>query len=408
VSDIVLPNVSWRQSKGLHAVVAALSEGDERPHIVGGAVRDSLLGLPVADVDLATPLLPDEVTRRLERHAIKAVPTGLDHGTITAVSNGQNFEITTLRRDVSTDGRRATVAFSTDWREDAARRDFTINALYADPETGEIFDYFGGLADLKVGTVRFIGDADTRIAEDHLRILRFFRFHARFGRAAPDTAAIAACAKSASSLMALSRERINDELSKLLALPEPLTSVELMQQHGIFAAFLPEVIGDAGPSLARLLQREQLVKAQPKFGRRMNAILPAVSEIVEKVAARLKMSNRQRQELMVRASQSLDDDGNAKPLAYRIGIEIARDICLLRGSNEQWQSAYRALDDWAIPTFPIGGGQLIERGLNAGPDVAKCLQKVEAVWISEGFPNEARVSAIADQSVSDILSSRNV
>jgi poly(A) polymerase len=406
VSGIVLPDTPWRQSEGLHAVVAALSEGGARPRIVGGAVRDSLLGLPVADIDLATPLLPDVVTQRLEHNGIKAVPTGLDHGTITAVSNNQNFEITTLRRDVSTDGRRATVAFSTDWREDAARRDFTINALYADPETGEIFDYFGGLADLEAGLARFIGDADTRIAEDHLRILRFFRFHARFGRSAPDTAALAACAKSASSLMALSRERINDELSKLLVLPNPLVSVELMQQHGIFAAFLPEVIGDASQSLARLLQREQLVKAQPKFGRRLNAILPSIADVVEKVAARLKMSNRQRQELMIRAGQSLYDQCNAKPLAYRVGIEIARDVCLLHGSDEQWQPAYRALDGWSIPTFPIGGGQLIERGLKAGPDVAKSLQKAEAIWIAEGFPNDARVAAIADQLVSDILSSR--
>jgi poly(A) polymerase len=407
VSNSVLPDATWRHSEGLHAIVAALSEGEERPHIVGGAVRDSLLGLQVADIDLATPLLPDVVTQRLEHNGIKAVPTGIDHGTVTAVSAGQNFEITTLRRDVSTDGRRATVAFSTDWREDAARRDFTINALYADPETGEIFDYFGGLADLKAGLVRFIGDADTRIAEDHLRILRFFRFHARFGRSAPDAAALAACAKSASSLMALSRERINDELSKLLVLPDPLASVELMQQHGIFAAFLPEIIDDAAPSLARLLQREQLVKAEPKFGRRLNAILPLIADVVEKVAARLKMSNRQRQELMIRASQSLDQQGDEKALAYRVGIEIARDICLLRGSGEQWQSAYHSLDGWAIPNFPISGGQLIERGLKAGPNVAKCLQKAEAVWIEEGFPDDARVSAIADQLVADILSSRN-
>ncbi len=238
-----LPDVPWRHSDGLQAVLAALSDRDQHPRVVGGAVRDSLFGLPVADVDLATPLLPDVVIRRLESAGIKAVPTGLDHGTITAVAHGQNFEITTLRRDVATDGRRAVVAFSTDWREDAARRDFTINALYADPVSGEIFDYFGGLDDLKAGIVRFIGDADTRIAEDHLRILRFFRFHARFGKGVADSVAIAACAKAAKSLMALSRERILDELSKLLALPDPLASVSLMIEHGIFAAFLPELLG---------------------------------------------------------------------------------------------------------------------------------------------------------------------
>ena len=176
----VLPDVEWRDADGLKRVIAALADDHGGPRIVGGAVRDSLLGIAVTDVDLATILHPDAVIDRLEAARIKAVPTGLDHGTVTAVADGKNYEITTLRRDVATDGRRATVAFATDWREDAARRDFTINALYADPNTGEIFDYFDGLADLESGTIRFIGDADQRIAEDFLRILRYFRFLARF------------------------------------------------------------------------------------------------------------------------------------------------------------------------------------------------------------------------------------
>jgi poly(A) polymerase len=198
---------------GVAAVVAALGTA----RYVGGCVRDSLAGSPAKDIDLATPLSPNEVIDRLERAGLKAVPTGIDHGTITAVSSGAVVEVTTLRRDVSTDGRRATVAFTDDWREDAARRDFTINALYADPATGDVTDYFGGVDDLAAGIVRFIGAPLERIAEDHLRILRFFRFHARFGSGAPDAESLSACAARANDLMALSRERIADELLKILA-----------------------------------------------------------------------------------------------------------------------------------------------------------------------------------------------
>ena len=212
-------------------LLRALAADEGMTRYVGGAVRDDLLHLPVNDIDLATRLAPDEVIRRLEKAKIKAVPTGIDHGTITAVSDGHPFEITTLRRDVSTDGRRATVAFTDDWREDAARRDFTINALSADTTTGEIFDYFDGLDDLRHRHIRFIGNPLQRIAEDHLRILRFFRFHARFGSGEPDAAALAACTERAKDLMALSRERIADELLKLLAVEDPSVTVGIMLQR---------------------------------------------------------------------------------------------------------------------------------------------------------------------------------
>jgi poly(A) polymerase len=220
-----LPDAHWLHDPALLRLLDALRYEGQAPRIVGGAVRDALLGIAVADVDLATPLLPDNVIARLERAGIKAVPTGIEHGTITAVADGRTFEITTLRRDVSTDGRRATVQFSTDWKEDAARRDFTINALYADPESREIFDYFNGLEDIEQHHIRFIGDATQRIAEDHLRILRLFRFHARFGAGAIDTEALAAASANASKLMALSRERIADELRKLLGVADPVAAV---------------------------------------------------------------------------------------------------------------------------------------------------------------------------------------
>lgn len=404
MSQTRLPDAEWRQSPGLHAVVAALG-GEAR--IVGGAVRDSLLGLAVSDIDLATPLLPDEVTKRLEHNRIKAVPTGIEHGTITAVADGQVVEVTTLRRDVSTDGRRATVAFSDDWQEDAARRDFTINALYSDPESGEIFDYFGGLQDLHDRKLRFIGDAGQRIAEDHLRILRFFRFHARFGEGKPDAEAISACEAAAKSLMALSRERIADEVMKLLALPDPSGSVALMLGHNIFAAFMPEVDVDGEAALLRLLSREKVAGCDPQASRRLNALLPKDMATVELVAARLKLSNRIRTELAARLTELDPKAKNARALGYRLGTEIATDLYLLHGSDGDWQTGVKALSGWTPPAFPIKGGELVARGLTAGPVVAKTLQAVEKIWIEEGFPDEARANAIADQRVAAILSERN-
>jgi poly(A) polymerase len=401
VSAARLDDAEWLHSDALAAVVVALSDGEARPRIVGGAVRDSLLGIEVADIDLATPLLPDDVTKRLEHAGIKAVPTGIDHGTITAVSQSKTFEITTLRRDVSTDGRRATVAFSTDWEEDAARRDFTINALYADPPTGEIFDYHHGLADLKAHHIRFIGDAAQRIAEDHLRILRLFRFHARFGRGAIDADALAAARDAASSLMALSRERIADELTKLLALPEPLGSIETMIANGIFAPFMPEIAVNAPEKLRQLINREQAVGIEPSWGRRLSALLVEDAATVDTVAARLKLSNKARTDLGARLSELSPDSNNARAIAYRLGLGLARDIILLRATD--WQAAWQKLDGWEVPQLLIKGGELVAKGLNAGPLVARTLAAIERQWISEDFPDATRARAIADQAVADAL-----
>jgi poly(A) polymerase len=407
MSKAVLTDTPWFNSSELKAVVAALSVGTDKPRIVGGAVRDGLLGLPVADVDLATTLTPDDVILNLEKAGLKAIPTGIDHGTITAVSGGKTFEITTLRRDVSTDGRRATVAFSTDWHEDAARRDFTINALYADPASGEVFDYFGGLDDLKAGVVRFIGDATARIAEDHLRILRYFRFYARFGKSAPDAGAITACEAAAKSLMALSRERIADEVMKLLALPDPSDSVRLMIKHNIFAAFLPEIAADASERLQRLLARENQIATEPKAGRRLNAMLPDDRNVVEQVAARLKLSNKARVELSERLCELHPESKSAKALGYRRGIVMATDMFLLNGAADDWQQGVEALQSWSVPIFPIKGGELVSRGLMAGPSVAKTLKVAEQQWIDEGFPGVARANVIADQCVAEMLSAKN-
>jgi poly(A) polymerase len=404
VTGTFLPDADWQQADGLRQVVAALHDEYGGPRFVGGAVRDTLLGLDVSDVDVATTLLPEKVIDRLEAARIKAIPTGLDHGTVTAVSGGKNYEITTLRRDVATDGRRATVAFSTDWREDAARRDFTINALYANPQSGEIFDYFGGLKDLDSGTVRFIGDADQRIAEDFLRILRYFRFLARYGKGDIDAQAIRACTKGAHGLTALSRERIAQELTKLLLLPHPVTSVRLMVENGIFSPFLPELSVSASTTLQRLVERERRYQQPASLPARLLAILPQNPAVVDKVAARLKLSNRLRESLAKRLNSRQPTPGNIRSIAYRSGIDCARDVAILHTDDNDISVCLEKLENWDIPEMAIKGGDLIALGLTAGPSVAKTLHAVEATWISENFPPVARQHEIAHQAVTEALS----
>ena len=284
-----LPDADWRESGGIRPLLRVLGAEEGRTRFVGGCVRDSLLGLPVSDIDLATRLQPEEVMKRLNQAGIKAVPTGLAHGTVTAIVGGAPVEVTTLRRDVSTDGRRATVAFTDDWREDAARRDFTMNALSVDPVSSEVYDYFEGLPDLQARRVRFIGDPLQRIAEDHLRILRFFRFHARFGEGEPDRRALEACTARANDLMALSRERIADELLKILALPDPTRTVSLMAELGIFRPVLPEIDEAGTKRLQALVEREGIAGVPPEPLRRLSALLPASPELAEATAARLRL-----------------------------------------------------------------------------------------------------------------------
>ncbi|MGN6820414.1 MAG: CCA tRNA nucleotidyltransferase [Sphingomonas sp.] len=395
-----LPPAPWRARPGLARLVAALGPGDAR--IVGGAVRDTLLGIETADVDLATPHDPRTVIARLEAAGIKAVPTGIEHGTITAVSSDEVYEVTTLRRDVTTDGRRATVAFTDDWREDAARRDFTINALYADPATGELYDYFDGIADLEARRVRFIGDPYRRIAEDHLRILRFFRFLARFGDEA-DAEGLNACTDRANDLMALSRERIANELLRLLVAPKAVDVVQLMLDRGIFTPVLPEV-DTAGVSRLRRLASYEILNIDPDPIRRLAALLPQDPVAVELVASRLKLSNAQRKRLVTAVSPlpEVHDEADAwrEKLAYRIGIESAIDQLLLHGSAV---AAARLKDMNEVPRFPVKGGDLIARGLSKGPDVAKALRRIEDRWVAEGFPDAARVTAITDEEVAQVL-----
>lgn len=382
-----LEGADWPRRKGLRALTAAL--GADNVRWVGGAVRDSLLGVQVHDVDCATPLVPNAVIDRCKQAGIRTVPTGIEHGTVTAVLEDGPVEITTLRHDVATDGRRATVAFAADWREDAARRDFTINALYAHPETLEISDYFGGLEDLAARTVRFIGDARERIAEDHLRILRYYRFQARFG-ADLDAAAEEACNELADTLKGLSRERVADELLKLLALPDPGATVERMFDHAVLRVILPEATLRQVELMRDLITRE----AQQGFAadplRRLAALLPPSPDIAEIVAARLRLSKAQRAVLIAAAERLESDKDNPKALAYREGNDVAVHRLLLLNADA------RPIRDWDAPGFPLKGGAIVERGVAAGPEVARILKTVERRWIAEGFPGIERVQEMLD------------
>lgn len=376
-----LPAAEWTQRKSLAALVASL--GRDNIRWVGGAVRDTLAGRPVADVDAATPLRPEEVIRRLGEAGIRTVPTGIDHGTVTALFDDGNVEITTLRRDVSTDGRRATIAFADDWREDAARRDFTINALYAEPDTLELHDYFGGLDDLEAGRVRFIGDARARIAEDHLRILRYYRFQARYG-AMLDGEAEQACADLAPTMKGLSRERVGWELQLLLSLPDPAPTIERMHARGILGEVLPECGQNEIAALARLVGEEQKQGAASDPIRRLAALIPADPTLAAQVAARLRLSNGQKKRLVTAAGRE-GAHGEARMLAYRLGREQAIDRLLLAGAKID------PLKGWEIPELPLKGGEIVARGVNAGPEVARILQAVETRWVAEGFPSRVRV-----------------
>jgi len=382
-----LPPAEWTQRDDLAALVAALGEGNAR--YVGGAVRDTLLGVPVKDIDVATPLLPAVVIERLTAAGIRSVPTGIEHGTVTAALASGPVEITTLRRDVSTDGRRATVAFAQDWREDAARRDFTINALYADPVTHEIADWFGGLGDLAARRVRFIGNARARIREDHLRILRYFRFQARFGSVPADAEAEGACAELASTLKGLSRERIGMETMNLLGLSDPSATVVRMGELGVLAQFLPEARPEA---LTDLVAQERAQNVAPDPLRRLAALLPAEPIMAEHVAARFRLSGVQKKRLATAAARG-GEPADPRALAYRLGRNEALDRLLLT------EASAAPLEEWTIPQFPLKGGEIVARGVKAGPEVARTLRALEDRWISEGFPDRTRVLAMLDEAL---------
>ena len=394
---MILPRTVWEEREGLPALLAALGARAGETRLVGGVVRDTLLGLPVADIDLATRLTPPMVLDRLARAGVKAVPTGIAHGTITAVLPSGPIEVTTLRRDIATDGRRATVAFTDDWREDAARRDFTINALFAEPMSGEVIDYFDGLADLAApARVRFIGDPLTRIAEDHLRILRFFRFHARFGTGAPDPAGLDACTARANDLMTLSRERIAQELLRLLTLPRAVDTLAMMLDRAILAPVVPEIGASGLARLGTLRRQEAAARVPGDPVRAFAAVLGPDPAVADAVAARLRLSNAQRKRIASALEQVEPEPALTRARAYRDGVPAAIDQLLLSDLPPATIAAALArLADWQPPRLPVGGARLIELGIVPGKAVAAALTRIEARWVAEGFPDATRVEAIA-------------
>jgi poly(A) polymerase len=376
----------WMTAPETRAVIAALGEGNAR--FVGGVVRNALLGLDVSDIDIATPLAPDEVTRRLQAAGIKAVPTGIEHGTVTAVADGEPFEITTLRRDVETDGRRAVVAFSTDWAEDAQRRDFTMNALSAAPD-GEVFDSVGGVADLRSGRLRFVGDASTRIREDYLRILRLFRFHAWYGKGEIDGEALQASATLKSGLQTLSAERVQKEMLRLLEADNPIPSLRAMAATGILSEVLP------GPlNLARL---ERLVAID------MDNFFP--SDAILRLAAlgageNLKLSNAQAERLedLANAREKIVSYLSIKEVRrqlYLLGPKRFRDRVFLKWAEDmkvsnamQWRALLAMADAWQKPVFPLTGSNVMNAGVPHGPLVGRVLAEVEEWWIDSDFTDD--------------------
>jgi poly(A) polymerase len=380
----------WMEAPQTRKLMAAL--GDAR--FVGGAVRNALLGLPVADVDVATPLTPDAVTARLAAAGIAVVPTGIAHGTVTAVVDGTPFEVTTLRRDVETDGRRAVVAFTTDWKEDAARRDFTINAMYAAPD-GEAFDYFGGLADLAARRVRFVGDPTARIREDYLRILRLFRFHAWYGKGEIDVDALRASAAEKAGLVQLSGERIAKEMLRLLEAENPSPVLNAMAGAGILAEILP------GEAKLRRLETLVAIDAANFFAPdallRLIALMPSGG--AETVGERWRLSNAQHERLEAAAIDRklvpYLSVREARKALYRLGAGTFKDAVRLAWADDpkssntsHWRALLALGDAYERPRFPLSGREVMLAGVPEGPLVGRVLCEVEEWWIDSDFTED--------------------
>jgi poly(A) polymerase len=384
---------TWMTDAKTRAVMHALTENGGDARFVGGAVRNALLGMPVTDVDIATPLLPGESMRRLQAAGLGVAPTGIEHGTVTAICKSTPYEVTTLRRDVSTDGRRAVVAFTRDWKEDAARRDFTMNALYAD-ESGKIYDYFGGIADLRAGKVRFVGDPRTRIREDYLRILRLFRFHAWYGKGEIDAEALAAAAAEKAGLKTLSGERVQKELLRLLEAPDPVPVLREMEKADILSEILPQTFVFR---LSVLLAREHKygIAAEPML--RLAALVPYGAPLGE-IASRFRLSNADRDRLV--AAHSLKgemllhiDEVRAHKLIYETGPLRSRDALIVlwvQGDAGHWWDDHagkllKVVGTWNVPKFPLDGRDAKAAGVSEGPRVGAILKELEQWWIENDF-----------------------
>jgi poly(A) polymerase len=398
----------WFKSGPAARVLELLNKSGEEARVVGGAVRNALLDVPIGDVDIATTALPEEVIRRARAAGIKSVPTGIEHGTVTLVIDNHPFEITTLREDTETFGRRAKVAFGRDWARDAERRDFTINGLSVDAE-GRVHDYVGGLEDIAAKRVRFIGDPNQRIAEDYLRILRFFRIHAAYGAGEPDRDGYLACINAHAGLATLSAERVRVEVLKLMVADGAAVSVSAMVDGGLL---LPIFGGVAytGPFKV-MISAERALSLEPDPVRRLGALAVAVTEDARRLATRLRLSNAE-----TKALDSMGhrwwrlagmDEPTARRRLYRLGEDRYRDRLLLAwarsGSDADslsWRELATLPERWVAPKFPLKAADFIARGIALGPPLGQALGLAEDAWLAANFPLDGpALKAIADQTV---------
>lgn len=391
-----IKNQPWLNAPETRAVIDALVADGGAARFVGGCVRNALIGVPVEDIDVATPLTPDEVTRRLVAAGLRAEPTGIEHGTITAVANKKPFEITTLRRDVSTDGRRATVEFSTDWTEDAERRDFTMNALYADM-SGAVFDTVGGVADLNARRVRFIGDPAQRIAEDYLRILRLFRFHAWYGKGEIDVDGLRACAAAKDQIKTLSGERIQKEMLRTLAAEDPVPVLRAMAASGVLSVVVPG--HHRFERFERLCRTDADSFFEPDGLLRLGALLGDEAQANE-AAQWWRLSNADRDRLSEMLAMPIRIVSylsilEVRRALYRYGVRRFRDWARLMWAEDpkpsntyQWRALLALADSWVRPEFPVKGPDVIAAGVPHGPLVGKVLREVEEWWIDSDFTED--------------------
>jgi poly(A) polymerase len=398
-------DVAWLESGPLPRLLNVLDRDGEEARVIGGAVRNTLLGLPVHEFDVATTAPPEEVARRAEAAGFKAVPTGIEHGTITVVVGRHPFEVTTLRRDVETDGRHAKVEFGRDWRGDAHRRDFTINA-FSVTRDGALYDYVGGLADLDARRVRFIGDPHERIREDYLRILRFFRFHAAYGHNRPDAEGLAACIAARDGLDALSRERVRMELMKLLVAPRAAPTLVVMADAGLLLRALRGVPYLA--AFARMAEIEAAIGEAPDAVRRLGALGVAIVEDAERLWQKLRLTNAEHTRLSAMGEywpRMSPDAGEqtARALLYRLEPQAYSDSALLAWARSQaaadaaaWRAFATLPQRWTAPVFPIKAGDFIGRGIAPGPALGAALRAAEEAWIVADFPQtQSALDAIA-------------
>jgi poly(A) polymerase len=401
-----LPDTAWLTTGPLAQLLAVLDHAGEQARVVGGAVRDAMFGKLPHEVDIATTAMPGAVIERARAAGFKAVPTGIDHGTITVIVDGMPFEVTTLRADVETFGRKAKVAFGRDWKIDAERRDFTMNALSVD-RTGAVFDYVDGLADIDARRVRFIGDPARRIAEDYLRILRFFRFYATYGQGAPDPAGLAACVAARAGLAQLSRERIRMEMLKLLRAAHAAPALAVMTETGLLEQVLAGVPLLASFENTCKVEQAAGVEADPV--RRLGALAVSVAEDAERLWQRLRLTNSEHARLLSIAdhwswASPARGEGPSCELIYRIGPDRYVDCVLVAwarspagAADEDWKNLATLPTRWSAPKFPLKAKDFVKRGVEKGPRMGAALAQAEQAWIAAGFPADQRaLAALAD------------